>query len=255
MVNKCIEHINCPTELGLYFDAPVPTIVKLKSLIACQYLNGAIPPRLTLTFTIAPNTTVTVIDDLCCCEGTACHPAAWHSKLSFYLHSNSTLVYHLGTPSKECDKDTDEKSCVVEKELNFILLGKNAQAHATCSCRGTGSSSYTFTTVQEHKAPHTTSSLTIKGALTDQARLKNNALIKVYKGCNAVQASQVNKNLLLSPGTRALSIPKLEIETDDVQCRHDATMGKLNQEQLFYLQSRGLSLTQAQNDLIAAFLG
>jgi Fe-S cluster assembly protein SufD len=77
----------------------------------------------------------------------------------------------------------------------------------------------------------------------------------VYKGCNAVQASQVNKNLLLSPGARALSIPKLEIETDDVQCRHDATIGKLNAEQLFYLQSRGLSHAQAQHDLVEAFLG
>lgn len=255
MVNKCIEHINCPSELGLYFDAPTPTVIHLKNLIACQYLNGIIPPTLTLTFTIAPNAVVTIIDDLCCCEHNTCKTAAWQNKLSFYLHSNSNLTYSLGTPNKPCEKGADEKSCMIEKELHFVLLGKNAQAHATCSCMGTGTSSYTFTTTQEHKAPNTISSLTIKGALTDQAKLKNNALIKVYKGCAAVQASQINKNLLLSPGARALSIPKLEIETDDVQCRHDASMGKINPEQLFYLQSRGLSAAQAQKDLISAFLG
>ena len=71
MVSKCIQHINCPTELGLYLDAPTPTTINLKSLIACQYLNGGIPSSLTLTFTIAPNATVTIIDDLCCCESTS----------------------------------------------------------------------------------------------------------------------------------------------------------------------------------------
>ncbi len=254
MVSKCIEHINCPTELGLYFDAPTPTTINLRDLISCQYLNGAIPAKLTLTFTIAPNAEVTVIDDLCCCENAACQTSAWHTKISFYLHSNSILNYHLGTQDKSCLKGLGDSNCMIEKELNFILLGKHAQAHAICSCLGSGSSSYTFTTIQEHKAPQTTSTLIIKGALTDQSKLKSNALIKVYKGCNAVNASQINKNLLLSPGARAISIPKLEVETDDVQCRHDATISKLNPEQLFYLQCRGLSPAQAQKDLVAAFL-
>ena len=252
MANRCIDQINCPREL---VDAPIPTTTYLKELISCQYLEGkSIPEVLTLTFTIAPNTEVTIIDDLCCCEGTTCQVSTWYTKLSFYLHSNSILNYRLGTKENECPKGVAANSCSIEKELNFILLGKNAQAHAICSCLGTGSSNYTFTTTQEHKAPQTKSSLLIKGALIDQAKLKSNALIKVYKGCDGVSACQVNKNLMLSPGARALSIPRLEIEAEDVDCRHDATMSKPNPEQLFYLQSRGISGIQAQQDLVAAFL-
>ncbi len=254
MVNKCLEHIHCPTELGLYFDAPAPTTVHLKSLISCQYLDGAIPTQITLTVTIAQNTAITIIDDLCCCDNSLCTTSSWRTKVSFYLHSNSTLTYILAPQNKPDQKNLSADNHMVNKELNFILLGKYAQAHAICSCLGTGTSNYTFTTVQEHKAPQTTSTLVIKGVLNDQAKLKSNALIKVYKGCNAVNASQINKNLLLSTGARAISIPKLEIETDDVQCRHDATMSKPNQEQLFYLQSRGISQAQAQKDLVTAFL-
>lgn len=244
MVTKCIEYLNCPTEMGLYLDAPTPTTIHLKNLIECQYVDGIIPSTLTLTFTIAPHASVTIIDDLCCCSNQSAI-SSWHNTLSFYLHNNSMLTYRLEQPAQNCH---------LEKELNFILLGKHAQAHAICSCTGSNDSIFNFKTTQQHKAPQTTSSLIIKGALTDQARIKSNALIKVYKNCNTVHASQINKNLLLNPGTRALSIPKLEIETDDVHCRHDAMVSKLNPEQLFYLQSRGISAEQAQKDLIAAFL-
>lgn len=254
MVSKCLEYFNCPTELGLYFEAPSPITVSLKDVIACQYPAGTIPTTLTLTITIAQHTNVTIVDDLCTCPNLPTNNT-WHNKLNFYLNGNSTLTYRLGEhQGVPCQKACDQ-SCMVEKELHFILLGKHAVANAICACRGTGTSTYTFTTTQEHKAPHTTSSLIIKGALADQAKFKSNALIKVHKGCAAVCASQINKNLLLSPGARALSIPKLEIETDDVVCRHDATVSSINQEHLFYLQSRGVTAQQAQQDLVRAFLG
>lgn len=254
MVRKCIEYLNCPTEMGLYLDAPTPTTIQLKDLIACQYINGIIPPMLTLTITIAPNASVTIIDDLCSLYDNP-NVILWQSTLSFYLHNNSTLNYIFGQTHDLHCKKTCEKNNQIAKELNFVLLGKHAHVNAICSCMGTSNSSFTFTTTQEHKAPHTTSHLLIKGALTDKSRLKSNALIKVYKGCAAVTASQVNKNLLLSSDARALSIPKIEIETDDVNCRHNASASKINPEHLFYLQSKGFTAEQAQKDLVLAFLG
>jgi len=64
----------------------------------------------------------------------------------------------------------------------------------------------------------------------------------------------MNKNLLLGCNSQAISIPKLEVEADDVDCKHGAAVSKLDDEQIFYLQSRGIDYCSAKNILIDAFL-
>jgi Fe-S cluster assembly protein SufD len=78
-------------------------------------------------------------------------------------------------------------------------------------------------------------------------------LIKIRKDAQHSDAYQANRNLILSGKARAESIPKLEIEANDVRCTHGATMGQVDPEQLFYLRSRGFTQEEAQNTLVHGF--
>jgi Fe-S cluster assembly protein SufD len=89
-------------------------------------------------------------------------------------------------------------------------------------------------TQQNHLAPHTTSDLLFKGALKGKSRSVWQGMIYVAPGAQKTDGYQANRNLVLSAGARADSIPGLEILADDVRCTHGATVGKLEQEPLFY---------------------
>ena len=79
-------------------------------------------------------------------------------------------------------------------------------------------------------------------------------LIRVHEGAQKTDAYQKNNNLILSPEARADSIPNLEIAANDVRCSHGATAGKVAEDQLFYLMSRGLSRHEAERLIVTGFL-
>ena len=108
-------------------------------------------------------------------------------------------------------------------------------------------------TVQYHKVAHATSNVLYKGAITDKARTVYQGIIKVFAQAQKTDAYQANRNLLLSEYARADSIPGLEIEANDVLCTHGATVGKVDEQQLFYLMTRGLSRRQATAMIVAGF--
>jgi Fe-S cluster assembly protein SufD len=110
-----------------------------------------------------------------------------------------------------------------------------------------------FDTLQVHASPHASSDLLYKGALRDKARSVFEGMIRVNKGAQKTNAYQANRNMLLSSESRAASIPKLEIEANDVRCTHGATVGPVNDDQLFYLMSRGLSKEEAIRLLVIGF--
>ncbi|HBF41959.1 MAG TPA: Fe-S cluster assembly protein SufD [Anaerolineaceae bacterium] len=110
-----------------------------------------------------------------------------------------------------------------------------------------------YDTQQNHLAPHTTSDLLFKGALLDQSHSVWQGMIYVAKNAAKTDGYQANRNLVLSEGARADSIPGLEILTDDVRCTHGATVGKVDAEQLFYLESRGLSKEDAEMMIVEGF--
>jgi len=109
------------------------------------------------------------------------------------------------------------------------------------------------TRFQEHIAPNTESDFAFKGALRENATAVWRGMIRVEEGAQKTNAYQENRNLLLSDHAHADSIPGLEILANDVRCTHGATMGQVDAEQLFYLQSRGFSLDEAQNTLVHGF--
>ena len=108
-------------------------------------------------------------------------------------------------------------------------------------------------TLQDHQAPSTTSDLLFKAALTDHARSEYSGLIRVHKDAQKTDAYQANRNLALSENARADSMPKLEIEANDVRCTHGATVGPIDPEQLFYLMARGLPRQTAERMIVQGF--
>lgn len=118
-----------------------------------------------------------------------------------------------------------------------------------------GSQHLDHETLQDHIAPHASSNLLFKGALMDQGRSVFRGLIRVHEGAQRTDAYQTNRNLILSPGARADSLPNLEIAADDVRCSHAATVGQLDQEEIFYLQSRGIPKAEAVRLVIFGFFG
>lgn len=107
----------------------------------------------------------------------------------------------------------------------------------------------------DHLQPRCTSHELYKGIIDGAARAVFNGRIVVHPGANKTDASQANHNLLLSDNAEIDTQPRLEIHADDVQCTHGATVGSLDDEQIFYLRSRGIGTAAARSLLTHAFAG
>ncbi len=108
-------------------------------------------------------------------------------------------------------------------------------------------------TQQNHLAPDTTSDLLFKGALLGESRSVWQGMIYVAENAARTDGYQANRNLVLSEKARADSIPGLEILTDDVRCSHGATVGKIDADQVFYLESRGIPRKEAEKLIVEGF--
>jgi Fe-S cluster assembly protein SufD len=109
-------------------------------------------------------------------------------------------------------------------------------------------------TLQDHISPHTASDLLYKNALDDRARTIFGGLIRVEPHAHFTDAYQKVRNLLLSDDAEANSMPGLEILADNVRCTHGATSGQIEEDQMFYLRSRGIPTKIAQRLLVTGFL-
>ena len=118
---------------------------------------------------------------------------------------------------------------------------------------GSGSGMHDFRTIQDHDAPQTTSDLLFKGAVKDTAKGVYSGVIKVRPKARGTNAFQTNRNLVLSEGAGAESVPTLEIETDDVRCSHASAVGPIDEEQRYYLESRGVPPEVAERLIVLGF--
>ena len=133
------------------------------------------------------------------------------------------------------------------------LVGEGSQGRMSGFYFTDGNQHLDHDTQQNHLAPHTTSDLLFKGALKGRSRSVWQGMIYVAPGAQKTDGYQANRNLVLSDGARADSIPGLEILADDVRCTHGATVGKLEQEPLFYLKSRGIPQAEAEKIVVEGF--
>jgi len=133
------------------------------------------------------------------------------------------------------------------------LVGAGGSTRQVALYFAGGQQMHDFRTIQDHDAPHTTSDLLFKGAVQDESRSVYTGLIKVRKHARGTAAFQTNRNLTLSEGAWAESVPNLEIETNDVRCSHASTVGPIDADQRFYLESRGIPTQIAERLIVLGF--
>ncbi|MGH9296050.1 MAG: SufD family Fe-S cluster assembly protein, partial [Acidimicrobiales bacterium] len=137
--------------------------------------------------------------------------------------------------------------------VDSMLEGQGGSAQLLAVYLGTGTQMHDFRTLQEHGAPRTTSDLVFKGAVADQSRSVYSGMIRMRNGARGANAFQTNRNLVLSDGAHADSVPNLEIEESDVKCSHASAVGPIDEEQRFYLESRGVPRRTAERLILLGF--
>jgi len=137
--------------------------------------------------------------------------------------------------------------------VDTAMAGRGAHGEITAAYFGDGSQLLDFRTFQDHAAPDTTSNLLFKGALGEKGASVYTGLIKIRPEARGTQAFQTNRNLKLSDDAWAESVPNLEIENNEVQCSHASTVGPVDPEQRFYLESRGVPAGRAERLIVRGF--
>ncbi|MEX0790758.1 MAG: Fe-S cluster assembly protein SufD [Actinomycetota bacterium] len=170
-------------------------------------------------------------------------------------------VWHFQNHSYTTARDANFKSLVL------TLGGRFSRAETTATIKGEGNSvdmmgiyvagegqHFDFRTMQDHAAAHSTSDLLYKGALKGNARTVYSGQIHVRPEGRETDAYQTNRNLVLSDHAMANSKPELEIENNDVRCSHAASVGQMDENEIFYLQSRGIDRKAAEHLIVKGFL-
>jgi Fe-S cluster assembly protein SufD len=169
-------------------------------------------------------------------------------------------VHHFGTERVRVGRDGRFHWTVAELggklrkgDYEMHLEGEGSEAKLSGCYFGNEKQHFDFHTYQNHKVGHSVSDLLFKGALRGRARTIYQGLIKIHPDAQRSDAYQANRNLILSDKARADSIPSLEIEANDVRCTHGATVGQVDEDQLFYLMARGLTRHEAELLVIGGF--
>jgi Fe-S cluster assembly protein SufD len=142
---------------------------------------------------------------------------------------------------------------MLKTSLTACLEGSGSYAQMSGIYLANGGQHMDVRTVQQHKAPNAYSRAVYKGAVRESARAIYQGLIHVLPEAQKTDAYLTNKNLILDEGARADSIPSLKIETNDVKCSHGSTTGKVQDSEMFYLMSRGLSRKDATELIIMSY--
>lgn len=159
------------------------------------------------------------------------------SKLTFDSPGDYTVFFY----NLSGEFDFKIKSPRINLNIYGLFVGKKAD-------------NFQLKTNQYHIAPNSTSNLLIKGVFDDQSKFVYQGLIKIEKTGQKSHAYQKNKNLILSEKVYVDSRPFLEILANDVFCTHGSTTGKINEESLFYLKSRGLDQKSAEKLYVSGFI-
>jgi Fe-S cluster assembly protein SufD len=134
------------------------------------------------------------------------------------------------------------------------LIGEGARSDMLAVSVATNEQEFDSRTLQDHISPRTASDLLYKNALDDKARCTFGGLIRVEPHAHFTDAYQKVRNLLLSDDAEANSMPGLEIMADNVRCTHGATSGQIDEDEMFYLRSRGIPPKIAQRLIVTGFL-
>jgi Fe-S cluster assembly protein SufD len=131
--------------------------------------------------------------------------------------------------------------------------GKDARSEILSAYLGEGSQVHDIRTLQDHVAPRTNSELLCQGAVAGRSRSVYSGLIRVHRGAVRSDARQTNHNLVLDEGAHADSVPNLDILENDVKCSHASTVGPIDEDQRYYIESRGVEPEVAEGLIVRGF--
>ena len=167
------------------------------------------------------------------------------------LQMNTTTVDH---DSSAMSLNLNVGSRYSRFESLSRLIGEGGRSDLLAVSVAKNQQEFDARTLQDHVSPHTASDLLYKNALDDRARCTFGGLIRVEPHAHFTDAYQKVRNLLLSDDAEANSMPGLEILADNVRCTHGATSGQIDEDELFYLHTRGIPTKIAQRLIVTGFL-
>ncbi len=151
-----------------------------------------------------------------------------------------TFTVGLGASYARIRADVSVEGRDARSEILSAYLGDDAQVHDV-------------RTLQDHVAPRTTSELLCQGAVAGTSRSVYSGLIRVRRGAVRSDARQTNHNLVLDEGAHADSVPNLDILENDVRCSHASTVGPVDEDQRYYIESRGVAPEMAEGLIVRGF--
>ena len=169
-------------------------------------------------------------------------------------------VTHLAVQRASLGRDAEIRSLAVSfgaslsrTEVEAVLAEPGGHSEMLGVYFTDGTQHFDHRSLQDHVAPNCTSDLLYKGALKEESRVVYSGLIHIHPGARRSDAFQTNRNIVLSDKAKADSIPNLEIENNDVRCSHAASVGPVSEDELFYLQSRGIPRDEAERLIVTGF--
>jgi Fe-S cluster assembly protein SufD len=167
---------------------------------------------------------------------------------------------HLSVQRALLDRDAELRSLAVafggslsRTEVESVLSAPGGHSEMLGVYFTDGTQHFDHRSLQDHVAPNCTSELLYKGALKGQSRAVYSGWVHVRKDAQKTNAFQTNRNIVLSEDAKADSIPNLEIEANDVRCGHAASVGPVDEDVRFYMQSRGIPAEEAERLIVTGF--
>ena len=253
---------------GLWIDVPAGTVVEAPIELAhanpSSFEPGVAYPRVLVT--VSDNAELTFIETYAGSEAGQLTNSVVevdlgrNAKMSHVrVHENAGL--QVGRVAVRQDADSRYRSTVVTLggallrfDVRCLLQGKGAECQLDGAYLAEGEDHVDHHTRVEHQASHCRSEQTYRGIASGKGTAVFDGIVIVHRDAQKTEAHQENRNLLLSETATIHTKPHLEIDADDVICSHGATVGSLDEDQLFYLRTRGIPEDLAHAMLTYAFL-
>lgn len=263
-----LNHAFCVT--GLHLNVPAEITVSKPIEIMCLTTHGNQQYHPQIKITLGENSDLTILERHESLDPEALYFANYAISIEvstkatlkhYQLQNQSNKAFHIENIKANLDEEAHYQqfiltsgSILARQEIQALLCGKKADVHISGAYLVGGSQLSDVTSFIEHQAEQTKSRQVYKGVIAGSARGVFQGKIYVDPIAQKTDGYQLNRALLLSEAAQINSKPELEIYADDVKCSHGATSGYLNDDALFYLQSRGIPESEAKKMLITAFL-
>lgn len=192
------------------------------------------------------------------------HPA-FLSSLGKTLNLNPKTQILVTTNLNDCEINIPEKTDLTfiailkkgwegTKTLNFNFNGRGSNINFLAFVIGKNNEKFNLKTNSNHFEGETNAYYTVKTVLFDRSEMDYVGYLNIHKNAQIIDSHLSHHTLLLSPDAKVKTVPSLEIEADDVKAGHSATIGRIDDEMLFYLKSRGIGEKEAKALLVQGFI-